>query len=144
MTIVVAANRMMAADSGESWGKIMRRAATPKIIRNDLGWLGAAAGPMNGVILFEQWFAEGMVYKDRPELDEENFMALLMNESGHVFKMEDSFLPYRVNEPGMIGEEVAEAFVMGAILSGAPLGKAVALACEHCIWAAGPVQVEAL
>lgn len=141
MTIIVAMQGVMAADSGQSQGGIMRRVFRPKIVRNDKRWLAAWAGSAADGEIFEKWFLAGAP-EDVPKLDGESFSALMMAPDGVVWRVDKPLVPYRMAEPVICGEETAESFVLGAIMAGASPEKAIELACQCCSWAAGPVQVE--
>lgn len=144
MTIIVATDRMMIADSSMSQGDLMLRVGKPKIVRNPDGWLGAGAGQTAAVAMFSQWFMRGMPLHDRPDIKEDDFSALLLAPKGGCMRVEASLTPYRVTTPAVLGGGDAEAFVFGAIAAGADPEKAMTLALEYCVWTKGPLQIEVL
>lgn len=140
MTIIVATNRMMVADSGEFQGGIVKCCLLPKIFRASNGGLYGLAGDVHWGQAFRKWIAG-----DRPKPEIKGDLSVLwMKPDGTVWRCDEALAFYPTAEPGLCGESAAEAFVTGALLAGASPERAVELACETCVWAKGPAQVERL
>lgn len=141
MTIIVATEGMMVADSISSQGSVCRRVVRPKIVRNKSGWLAACAGQSASAVVFERWFMMDML-TGRPQIEKDSLSVLLMDPDGKVWRMDESLMRYRQEEPAVLGHDTAEAFVLGAMAAGASAERAVELCCDYVVWTCGPVQVE--
>ena len=142
MTIIVACRGVMAADSITVSGNVHFRCVVPKIVKVPNDGFAGGSGLTEDTWFFREWMAGRIV---RPEICEpKDFSALWLKADGSVWRCGGSLRWRPGKELEVIGEIAAEDFCRGAMAAGADAETAVRLACEHCVWARSPVQVERL
>jgi len=147
MTIIAYKAGQMAADSGTFQGTVRRICPFPKITRVPGGGLVGAAGMNVDTWAVRTWAKGGMKGQGPRMLGSENDSPsiLWVRPDGSIWlSMEQEISFYPTTEPAVIGERSAGDFSLAAMFAGMNAKEAVELAVEHCIWVAGPVQVEEL
>ena len=144
MTIIVAHNGIMVADSMAVVGGRREPSGYDKITRCRDGSLVACCGAADDGEAFRQWAMAGFPAESKPRLTEgeDGFRAIHMRPDGSVWTFYGTERSFPSYQPTIIGEGTACNFVAGAMAAGASAEKAVQLAIEHTIYVGGPVQVE--
>ena len=147
MTIIAYKAGQMAADSGRFKGTIRSISAVRKIVRVPGGGFIGVAGRVVDASNIRAWIEEGMPGRGPRFFGSEDDAPsiLWVKPDGSVWlSMEQEISFFQTDEPAVVGERTAGDFCLGAMLAGMSAREAVGLAVVHCVWVAGPVQVEEL
>lgn len=146
MTIIVAHNGVMVADSAAIAGDRIFPCGSPKIKRTKDGGLVACCGSEDDCFVFSQWAVAGFPEDAKPVLTSGNdgFAALYMRPDGSVWNFYGVRRSSPTQQPAYIGERTAVCVVCGAMAAGASAEQAVEIAIKHTVWIGGPIQVERL
>ena len=149
MTIIAVKNHIMAADSGTFSGSIVYRMADghPKIVRAPDGSLVGAAGTSYDTYLLREWAKNGLNFADTPKISDEKdepLAWLWLRPDGTLWRGNNAFNICPSQPIYSIGYEGACQVAEGAMWAGATAPEAVQIAIDHCVYVAGPVQVERL
>jgi hypothetical protein len=120
--------------------------AFPKITRGPNGLIGVT-GNATDCYLVSRWWANGGYVSQRPEKlmqGEHGIGAIVLQDDGSVWFMDERLEPYPTPEPAVTGEGSASNFCEGAMHAGLSAEEAVRLAVKHCVHVGGDVQVERL
>lgn len=146
MTVIAYKDGVMAADSC-SFRNGRRYASFPKIVRASDGSLAGVSGEMGNANAFKDWFLAGENGQS-PKMEggnDSDFGAVIVRPDGAVWTTYgDGRLIQSADPLEAMGENVAAGFCEAAMLAGLSAEDAVRLTVEHCIYAAGDVQVERL
>ncbi|HTI81743.1 MAG TPA: hypothetical protein VL614_14945 [Acetobacteraceae bacterium] len=146
MTIIVAHNGTMVADSAAVASGRIFPCGSPKIKRTRNGGLVACCGSEDDCFVFAEWAVAGFPEDAKPTLTAgpDGFMALHMRPDGSVWNFYSVHRSAPTQQPAYIGETTACSVVCGAMAAGASAEEAVAIAIKHTVWIGGPIQVERL
>jgi ATP-dependent protease HslVU (ClpYQ) peptidase subunit len=142
LTTVACNREMMAADSlvAREEGLIVDTATKVKRINGDLV---ACQGWDDDCVEFERWYEAGCDPESVPELEREEFGALVLTSEGRIFKYFSKCIPSEVNAP-YIAMGMGDELAIGAMAAGASPELAVQIACKHNAFTGPPVVVEKL
>jgi hypothetical protein len=140
MTLLAIKNGIFAADAGIFCDNMMR-GTRRKIVRLPDGSLFGASGAVSVIIKVEEWLASDCVVPPPDQVAEETFGGLMLKPDGSVWKVDHLMNIYPDFAEFHVEGSHCE-FLLGVMATGGSAEKAVRLGCKHCMWAAGPVQVE--
>jgi ATP-dependent protease HslVU (ClpYQ) peptidase subunit len=138
--------RVMAGDSQDTEGHL--KMECQKIYEVNGHLIGTAGGSYSGLLFvrwFENWeeepsYEEWDEHPDLTNLDlEEDFECLVVRPDGSAYTINRLFIPYELPDRAC-GVGSGSGIALGAMMAGANVRRAVAIACEIDAYSSGPIQ----
>lgn len=137
MTTVITDGKYIACDSLITDGDYCFSKNTSKVHRVG-GSLVGFCGELQSGLAYIQWLKNNKVAKEKPNVSEDNFAALILNNDG-VFAVDNMLILMRPDLPYAIG--TGAPYAIGAVYAGASVKEAVQIACKLDSNSGGKVRV---